>query len=244
MMCAGAVFAEEKITPLPATNLPSALELYQNYIDANGGRINMASLSTLLVKGSLIQSDGESVDFKLYRKRPQMMRMKYEFDRYQVEQISDGIEAWQVVSPNVGESSIFDITGEALESLLRDNKMEGPFFHAGMRDDWIVPVAEEEVRGQMAIRIEVSPEANIGYDVLWLSSENFQEVKLQRSLSREASNEAEKVEEIYFTEFDKVAGIWLANEIEYFTDGELTQRVLINEVRANVGIFDSYFEKR
>jgi len=60
-----------------------------------------------------------------------------------------------------------------------------------------------------------------------------------------ASDEAaEPIEtEIYFSNFYKKAGVYYAKEIDYVVDGLLTQKIYIDRIRANVGLFDSYFEK-
>ncbi len=239
----GVLFAEETNAKIPEENLPGTMELYRNYIDANGGRSNLTSLTSLRMKGRITLADGGEMDFTLYRKRPQKMRVKIESEGYQIETAFDGKQGWREVLDHSGASKITEVTGQELENLKSEASIDGPFFESEGREDWMVPVAEEEVRGRPAIRLLVRPEAGLCYDEIWLDAESYQEIKLLRHLPASGDADVGEVQEIYFSGFEKVAGVWFAKDAEYFISGESTKHVHLDEVRANVGIFDSFFER-
>jgi hypothetical protein len=51
------------------------------------------------------------------------------------------------------------------------------------------------------------------------------------------------LEEIYLSDFVQTRGVWLAKNIRHEQAGELTKQIVIDRVKANVGIFDSFFVK-
>nr|MBC8189790.1 hypothetical protein [Puniceicoccaceae bacterium] len=83
--------------------------------------------------------------------------------------------------------------------------------------------------------------SDVPYERLWLGTEHLQEVQLRRQASSEAGRE--HLEEIYFSDFEQIRGVWLAKTARFERDGNFFQGVCINKVRANVGLFDSLFEK-
>jgi hypothetical protein len=79
------------------------------------------------------------------------------------------------------------------------------------------------------------------YDRIWISQENYQELKLSRKI--EVEGQGTVLEETYYSDFDRVRGVWIAKTIHYYRDGAFFQSVLIDSAKANVGIFDTYFSK-
>ena len=226
-----------------AEDLPSVAELYRCYISENGGLVNIRALQTLIVKGRLEKAGGETRRIAIYRKRPDKLRFKVWFDDVLLETIHKGGEIRRLLTPLEGdlEPKEIAVSPEEVASLAGDARLEGPFFMARGNFEAIQVVAREEVRGWPAFRLRLAPEIDVPYHTIWLDEANCQEIKLARTLP--GGEEGETVEqEVYFSGFEKVGGVYTAREVDYFVDGEFAQRLEVVSVRANVGLFDSYFE--
>ena len=222
--------------------LPSAGKIYSSYIEHNGGRANMAALNTFIARGR-VEVDGVGLyTFRITRKQPNKFRQKVYYTSYTKEILSNGEQAWTIVAAPNQEDKVVELVGDELSDALANSSMDGPFIRLAGQYEKFHAEAFEDVGGKPAIRVEVNPSAGVYYDTVWLSPEHFQEVKL--AYSNASDEAAEPIEtEIYFSNFDKKAGVYYAKEIDYVVDGLLTQKIYIDRVRANVGLFDSYFEK-
>ncbi|MDQ8193328.1 hypothetical protein QEH59_02755 [Coraliomargarita sp. SDUM461004] len=226
---------------LAADELPSAADLLGAYVESNGGHANIQSLTSLAVSGVVVDDEANRYDFKLYRKRPNKMRMQLELENYSLMTVSDGDRVYQQVFVQGVPRSVQELEGALAAQTIADSSLDGPFYQLRTRPDWLRVVAEVEVEGEPSYEIEVSEAANSTYQRIWISSEHQQEIKLSRLVLNQEGEEVS--EEIYFSDFDQIRGVWLAHCMRYFRDGELTQTVQIEKVSVNVGLFDSYFSK-
>lgn len=222
-----------------ADELPSILDLQRSYVEANGGLVNIQELSSLIASGHIKDAEGEAYGFKLIRKRPDKMRLQMSLPSVEKVTVCDGKQAFSVFSVRGSPDEIVAIHGGELSQLTAESSLDGPFFNLRSRPEWLQVVAEVDVDGALAYEILISEQANSSYERIWISKEHLQEVKLSRRIESEDGDRS--LEEIYFNDFDKVKGIWLAKRIRYERDGQIYQTVEIDRVRVNVGISDSYF---
>ena len=222
--------------------LPSAEKIYSSYIEHNGGRANMAALNTFIASGR-VEFEGVGLyAFRIVRKQPNKFRQKVDYTSYTKEILSNGEQAWSIVTAPNQEDKVVELVGDKLSDALANSSMGGPFFRLAGQYEKFHAEAFEDVRGKPAIRVEIDPSVGMYYDTVWLSTEHFQEVKL--AFSNAPGEAADPIQtEIYFSNFDKNAGVYYAKEIDYVVDGLLTQKIYIDRIRANVGLFNSYFEK-
>ena len=221
--------------------LPSLYELYSDFISKNGGQKNILELNSVIVTGSILQDD-QKVKFRLYRKRPNKMRITINFDTYEISTIFNGREAWREVTSNLNRIELSKIEGQGLATLKSDSNFDSPFYEAFKNRKYITVAAIEEVNGKEAIRLDFDPAGNFGFKSLWLSMEHSQEVKMLRYLPREEETSQEQMEEIFYSGFNLINGIYWAEEMRHFFDKELVKVVSIEEVKPNAGVFDSFFE--
>lgn len=238
----GIVWGQDQ-KPASDADLPSSVDLYHYYIQANGGRANIQALNTLVATGTLEAVDGDVLEFKVVRKRPDKLRFKVNFEGYTLETFYNGKQGWKELVRNDGAKKVVELEGDELLSVMADAVMESPLFQLAGLYDAMTPVAIEDVRGHEAIRVEIDPSAGIQYHSIWLSTEHFQEVKLARTDVGSDAAQAPVESEIYCSDFERIDGIYHATTMGYCTDGELTQTIRIDRIRTNVGIFDSYFKK-
>jgi hypothetical protein len=230
------------MTPTRAAGeLPPIMDLQRSYIAANGGLANIQELSSLIADGEITDADGNRHSFKLYRKRPDLMRMQVDLPGRMQVTTFDGSNGYKLISREGAPDEVVDLNEEETLALEMSSSMDGPLFQLRSRPERLEVVAEVEVDGESAYEITISDSADSMYDRVWISQEHYQEVKLTRPL--DAGEGGVALEEIYFSDFEKVRGMWVAKLIRYERGGEHIQTVRIDRLRANVGIFDSFFSK-
>jgi len=220
---------------------PTLTELYRGFIDGNGGHANILSLNTLVISARVIHADGDAVDFKVYRKRPAMMRMRLNMPQYYTETVFNGKEGWrQVTSKVTGDSKREELSEAELDNIRPSSSIEGPFFKLGSDSSNITSITSDVIGETPAFRLQVDPSAETVYGTIWLDAETFQEIKLMREVKIEGQEET-VVEEVLLSEQDKIDGVYFARRMDYYHDGELVKTLEVDRIRANIGIFDSYF---
>ena len=220
-------------------SLPTVYDLYREFIAQNGGQNNLESLNSVIIRGS-INEDGQKVNFRLYRKRPNKMRITVELENLKISTIFDGGQAWREVTSD-SVIALTELKGERLASIKKDSIFDSPFYTAFTKRKFISVVGVEDVNGKEAIRLDFDPEGDFGYKSLWLSLDHYQEVKMLRA--HPASRTSLKNDEaIYYQGYKRLNGIYWANLMQHFVDGELTKEIHIEDVVPNAGVFDYYFE--
>lgn len=222
-----------------ADDLPTILDLQRAYVEANGGYSNLQALNSMVASGQVIDMDDHRHDFKMYRKRPDKMRMQLDLPSRSLVTISDGERVFQQILVRGAKDVVQELVGQDAEQTKADGTLDGPFYQLRTRPDWLELVAEVDVAGVPSYEILIDERAKSPYQRVWIGKENQQEVKLSRTIVSEDG--AEVLEEIFFSEFEQVRGVWLARHIRYVHDGEFVQAVQIDKVTANVGLFDSFF---
>lgn len=225
--------------------LPGVVALYERFIEANGGRSNIENMQTFVADGRLIRKeDGETTErgFRLYRKRPDKMRMQVRRSEsdIMVETIYDGENGWRVIRRDGRVLKEEKLEGVELAEAATDSQMDGPFFRLGKTAPGKMEVvAREEFGGETVFRVEVDPAAESKYETIWVSGENKQPVRLR--LRPDAAGGG-KGKIIKYSEFTVVEGVWIPTLMESYQDGRRISTIDLNEVRRNVGLFDTYFQ--
>ena len=221
--------------------LPSLYDLYREFISSNGGEKNMQELNSIIVSGHIMQDD-QKVKFRLYRKRPDKMRITVTFDNFEISTIFNGENGWREVTSRSELVALTKIEGDELASIKTDSIFDSPFYASFEKRSFITVAAIEEVNGQEAVRLDYDPAGNFGFDSIWLSLDHYQEVKMLRDLPSDGGESQFSKEEIYYKQFSSIRGVYWAQIMQHFVDGELSKEVIIEDVKPNAGVFDAYFE--
>ena len=73
------------------------MDLQQAYIEANGGLANIQALSSLILDGVMTNAEGEAYEFKLYKKRPDLMRMQIDLPQGSQLTVFDGRRGFELL---------------------------------------------------------------------------------------------------------------------------------------------------
>ena len=77
------------------------------------------------------------------------------------------------------------------------------------------------------------------YKNIWISAENFQEIKFERIALEEG---LEQLEEVYYRNFKNMQGILFASRMDKFVDGKHNFTTFVDDFNVNYGLYDSLFE--
>lgn len=224
-------------------SLPSVMDLQRSYIEKNGGLSNIQALKSLVVFGKILDGSGDSLDFKLYRKRPNFYRMQLERPNVNIITAHDGKKTQRKIKSRVDGYQMVELSDVEKESIRQNSEFDGPFYQLRGRPEWLTLVGLTEVNEIPAYELEVSAEADSRYERIWLHAEHYQEIKLRKRPIDREETETGAPEEIFFSGFDQVDGVWLAKQIDQMKGENRLLTIKIDRVRANVGLFDTFFEK-
>ena len=97
----------------------------------------------------------------------------------------------------------------------------------------------EYIDGQKCFLLMVDERSKYPYRNIWLSTENFQEVKFDRLVLR---GDEELVEEVHFRNFKNMQGVIFASRMDKFVNGKRNFTTFIDDFNVNYGLYDSLFD--
>ena len=117
---AGAPGGTAQASPSPAPALPSADDLFNKYIAAIGGQAAVDKLKSRMAKGTIVQANGNSLQFELYQVAPDKFYQIVTTPQGTFERGFNGTVGWEKTARGVRE-----ITGGQLADLRAANNLFG-----------------------------------------------------------------------------------------------------------------------
>ena len=236
-------------TNLAAENnkLPTLDEIKRSHLEENSGYYSVGKLNSVFATGRIVNySNDETIErsFRIYKKRPNKFRSFYETKNaqkiVQLEVIFDGDNAIQIFSHEGSEVYRENLQGDALEAVRLESKLEGPFLLVMEENEQYLKLdAIDYVEGEKCFLLRVDERSIYPYRNIWISSNNFQEVKFDRLKIIESG---EQLEEIFYRNFKNVQGILLASRMDKFVNGKRVFTTFVDEFNVNYGLYDSLFD--
>ena len=115
---AGAPGGTAQASPSPAPALPSADDLFNKYIAAIGGQAAIDKLKSRMAKGTIVQANGNSLQFELYQVAPDKFYQNVTTPQGAFERGFNGTIGWEKTARGVRE-----ITGSQLADLKAANNL-------------------------------------------------------------------------------------------------------------------------
>lgn len=227
--------------------LPTLDELKRLHIEGNDGQSTLGNLKSVYASGRILYyTDDETIErgFRIYKKRPNKYRSFYETKLakklVQLEVIYDGESAIQIFSHGGREVYREKLQGDALESIKFEAKLEGPFLLVTEENKRYLTISGYDyIDGEKCILLKVDERSQYPYRNIWLSVENFQEVKFDRLVSYEGK---EQLEEVYFRNFKNMQGVLFASRMDKFVNGKRNFTTFVDDFNINYGLYDSLFD--
>lgn len=227
--------------------LPTIDELKRLHIEGNNGQYALDKLNSVYASGRILYyTDDETIErgFRIYKKRPNKFRSFYETKLakkvVQLEVVYDGESAVQIFSHGGREVYREKLQGDALESIKFESKLEGPFLLVTEENKQYITIAGiEYVDGEKCFLLEIDERSQYPYRNIWLSAENFQEIKFDRLVAEEG---IEQLEEVYFRNFKNMQGILFASRMDKFVNGKRNFTTFVDDFNVNYGLYDSLFD--
>jgi len=219
-----------------------AKKLLDQVINATGGRKEMEAIKDTTFSGTLdLVQMGYSGTFTFYHKEPNMLRQDMELMGAAFTALAfDGETGW-TVNPQTGaiddlpESAQEDAKNEALgfgnSCMLYPEKYGITFADKG----------KEMIKGKEYFLLEMTFE-NGDTSLFYIDPGTFLPYKMMSTTLNEMGIEVEQ-ESIVGT-YKKVNGLNFAHSVTIYQDGEKFGSIVVDEVKFNSGLEDSFFKKQ
>lgn len=238
---ASQLFAEDNF------ELPTLDELKRLHIEGNNGQYTLEKLNSVYASGRVLNyADNETTErsFRIYKKKPNKYRSFYETKLakkiVQLETIYDGENAIRIFSHGGREVYREKLEGEALKSIMFESKLEGPFLLVMKENKRYITIAGYQyIEGEKCILLEIDERSQYPYRNIWVSAENFQEIKFDRIAIVEGE---EQLEEVFYRNFKNMQGILFASRMDKFINGKRNFTTFIDDFNVNYGLYDSLFD--
>ena len=229
------------------SELPTIDELKRLHTKGENGQYSMDNLNSVYASGRILfYSEDETIErgFRIFKKKPNKYRSYFETKLakkiVQLEAIYDGQGAIQIFSHGGREVYREKLQGEELEAIKFESKLEGPFLLVVQENKQSLTIAGYEyIDGEKCLLLMVDERSEYPYRRIWLSTENFQEVKFDRLVTRGGE---ELVEEVYFKNFKYMQGVVFASRVDKFVNGKRSFTTFIDNFDVNYGLYDSLFD--
>ena len=238
---ASQLFAEENV------ELPTLDELKRLHLEGDSGQYALNKLNSIFASGRILYyAEDETIErgFRIYKKRPNKFRSFYETKLakkiVQLEVIYDGESAIKIFSHGGREVYRENLQGEALESIKFESRLEGPFLLVMEENKQYITIAGYEyIEGEKCFLLKVDERSQYPYRNIWISAENFQEIKFDRITLAEGE---EQLEEVFYRNFKNMQGIILASRMDKFINGKRNFTTFVDNFNVNYGLYDSLFD--
>ena len=226
--------------------IPTLDELKRLHIEGENGQYTLDKLNSIFASGRILYyTDEETIErgFRIYKKRPNKYRSFYETKLakkiVQLEVIYDGESAIQIFSHGGREVYRENLQGEALESIKFESRLEGPFLLVMEENKQYITIAGYEyIEGEKCILLEIDERSQYPYRNVWISAENFQEIKFDRITVKEGE---EQIEEVFYRNFKNMQGILFASRMDKYINGKRNFTTFVDDFNVNYGLYDSLF---
>ncbi len=209
------------------------------YVEAMGGRANLARIRSVVVEGNVLLESGDSLALKVMKKRPNLVRTVLGYpDGSRLTTGYNGETAWQQ------ETSLHGTRLEHLEidefhPIVREAQLESPLAAAGFNKDWIEYLGEVRIEGNLRchhLRVSWPQGASVDY---YIDVETFFERKTVKSEPLPDGSVA--TTEMFPSDFRFHQGVVFSHRVVVRADGGDRSELNVREIRINEGIVDSLF---
>ena len=215
------------------TNMAYLLKGY--YQNSLGGAENWEKVQSLFVRGKIVNSSGDSIEFINLRKKPDLNKLVlYVGDEHQIISCYNGIEAWQHLTfeSDKAEPVAFNVAVD----FIRDSWFCGHLLYPMLPGKRIERAGYAMVEGEKCILVKVTL-PNGQYYIISLDSNRYQRAE-ETVIAADGSKRY-----LIQSDFRRLSGVILPFKIQLFQDDVLMQEIIIDSVVVNKGVMPWMFNR-
>ncbi len=217
-----------------------AKELLDKVITASGGRTVMEAIKDTTFSGTMdLVQMGISGTITLYHKEPNMQRQDMELMGMVISSGFDGEKGWSV-NPETGATE--DLPEQLQENAKNDALGFGNscMLYPEKHGITFADKGKEKVEGKEYLLLEMIFE-NGSTSLIYIDPGTYLPYKMKSMTMNQMGIEVEQ--DAILGNYKKVDGLNFAHSVTIYQDGELFGSIVVDEVKFNTGLEDSFFKK-
>lgn len=206
------------------------------YLEAQGGIETLNSVDTMLIVGE-VEIQGKQGTLRLYRKRPNLLRISNDLGSRKMTTAFDGKEVWQSLSVTSEPDKLRTIIGEEKKSWLKNTR----FF------DWIISAYYGDGRILDPIEITNYNSKEVLKVTVENSYGNVEEILVDPDtmypISLHTTSDSGAPVENLLSDYIEVSGIHMPSDIIMKIGGEVHSRTKVTSAKINTGLLTDIFQR-
>ena len=207
-------------------------EIFGRYLETNGGRAAIDRVLSLRMIGNLIFNEQE-IRFQMIKKRPNRMQLTQYLPDFEWVTVTDGEEAWEYIIRE-GVKSTPKLLDEVRRNQFIDSAIFDSVFMRNARVSGAVTLLGKETFNNIPCWVMTMREGDNEYRV-YIDERTYREVGVVRTDTQDLT------EKTLFSRYQKIEPLWIPFVIQQAGRGP-ERSIELEEVRLNVGVFDSFFD--
>lgn len=221
----------------PITSAQTVDELLAKSFEARGGVKKLKAVQTIRTTARMVMPQGIEIPMTMVQKRPNSMRMEFNFQGMTGIQAFDGKTAW-LQMPMMGKKDPEVMSAEDSKLVEEQSDMDGPLMDYKQKGNTVELVGKEQVEGADAYKLKVTLK-NGELRHIYLDAETYLEIK---SEAKRTVKGTEVESESYMGDYKEVDGMMTPFAIESGAKGSTQrQKIVIEKVEMGLALSDSLF---
>lgn len=211
-------------------------EILENHYETMGQK-KMAKINSITISGTMFMMNAE-FPFTRFSKRSNKYRLEAEVMGQKLIQCVNGDDGW-MVAPWTGSIEPQDIPADQLKQLKREADIDGPLYNYEEKGITLEYEGIEDLEGSDVYRIKVTYDDG---DIItqFIDVESYVLLKTVATVSMMGASQET---ETYLSNYKMIDGIAVPFSIETRANGQVTGQININEIKYDLEIEDSLFER-
>ena len=130
-------------------------EVLESHYEALGGSEAWGTVEAVRFDGTMMMGPGMEAPFKMTMKRPDLIRLEFEFQGMTGIQASDGTTAWMVM-PFMGKNDPEEMPADMAKQLKEQADIEGPLFDWADKGHELELLGVEEMEGTKVYKLKLT----------------------------------------------------------------------------------------
>lgn len=204
------------------------------------GQSKLSKVNSIKASGKQ-NAMGMDFEFELFQKRPNKMRINVKASDMNVVQVVNGNTGF-MINPMTGSTQAQDIPEVQLKALQKQANIDGTLYNYKQKGITIELEGEENFKEKPVYKLKISEKNGDKTEISHYFIDKTTYLLLKVSGQRNVNGMDLSVETL-FNDYRKVEGVQVPFVTEIIANGMATSKVVIEDIKYNIGISDELFEK-